>query len=49
MQPTIQPNYTSTEYDACFWVGLDGWGSPTVEQTGTAAYTSNGSVTYFAW
>lgn len=39
VQPAIQPSYTSTQYRACFWAGLDGRGSSTVEQTGTVAYT----------
>jgi Peptidase A4 family len=31
------------------WVGLDGWGSPTVEQTGTGALCSGGQASYAAW
>lgn len=34
---------------AFFWVGLDGWGSPTVEQTGTGALCSGGQASYTAW
>ena len=49
VQPAIQANYSSTSYQACFWVGLDGDGSSTVEQTGTWASTQNGSVSYCAW
>lgn len=49
IQPAIQPSYTSTAFHASFWVGLDGDGSSTVEQTGTHAYTQNGSVSYYAW
>jgi hypothetical protein len=32
-----------------FWVGLDGWGSSTVEQTGTAVDCSSGYPQYYAW
>ncbi|MCC9306211.1 hypothetical protein LN042_03650 [Kitasatospora sp. RB6PN24] len=32
-----------------FWVGLDGDGSDTVEQTGTSADCSGGSPVYYAW
>jgi hypothetical protein len=35
--------------DTAFWVGLDGDGSPTVEQIGTEAYVQDGSVSYDAW
>jgi Peptidase A4 family len=31
------------------WVGLDGYGTTTVEQTGTAAGCSGGVPTYWAW
>jgi Peptidase A4 family len=31
------------------WVGIDGWGSGTVEQIGTASYCSGGSAGYYAW
>ncbi|HEX4221804.1 MAG TPA: G1 family glutamic endopeptidase [Pseudonocardiaceae bacterium] len=34
---------------AVFWVGLDGWGSGTVEQTGTEADCTNGAASYSAW
>ena len=49
VQPAIQTSYTSTSCHASFWVGLDGDGSTTVEQTGTSASTQNGSVSYYAW
>jgi hypothetical protein len=49
MQPAIQPSYTSTAAHVSIWAGLDGDGSATVEQTGTHAYTQNGSVSYYAW
>ena len=32
-----------------FWVGLDGWGSNTVEQDGTGVDCSSGSPQAFAW
>jgi hypothetical protein len=47
VEPTIPPS--SAETYAAFWVGLDGDGSSTVEQTGTMAYSQNGSVSYDAW
>lgn len=31
------------------WVGLDGWTSGSIEQTGTASYCVNGTPGYFAW
>jgi hypothetical protein len=37
-----------TTYSA-FWIGLDGAGSDTVEQTGTSADCSNGSPVYYGW
>src|SRR2546421_2667603 len=40
---TAQTTYSS------FWVGLDGDGSSTVEQTGTSADCSSGSPRYYAW
>jgi hypothetical protein len=47
-QPYVQPNY-SIDTDSCFWVGLDGDGSSTVEQCGTEADSTSGSVSYDAW
>src|SRR2546427_1141892 len=32
-----------------FWVGIDGFGSNTVEQTGTDSDCQNGIPTYYAW
>ena len=32
-----------------FWVGLDGWGSNAVEQTGTQAKCVGGAASYSAW
>jgi hypothetical protein len=34
---------------AAFWVGLDGYTSPTVEQDGTLAYCHHGRPTYYTW
>jgi peptidase A4-like protein len=34
---------------ASFWVGIDGYTSATVEQTGTDADCSNGNPKYYAW
>lgn len=39
----------STTSWAVFWVGLDGFNSSTVEQTGTGGFCQGGSPTYFAW
>jgi len=47
-----QPFAQSTsppDSDAAFWVGLDGDGSSSVEQTGTEAYMEDGSIHYDAW
>jgi Peptidase A4 family len=46
-QPTA--NCTSATTYSSFWVGLDGDGSSTVEQTGTSADCSSGSPRYYAW
>jgi len=46
----VQPTVTCTANGiAAFWVGLDGYGSSSVEQTGTGADCSTGSPVYFAW
>jgi hypothetical protein len=34
---------------ASFWIGIDGYSSPTVEQIGTDSDCQNGVPTYFAW
>jgi Peptidase A4 family len=39
---------SSAEY-AAFWIGLDGWTSDSVEQTGTDSDCSNGTPSYYAW
>jgi hypothetical protein len=46
----IEPSVTCTSDGiVAFWVGLDGWGSSTVEQTGTGVDCSSGSPQQFAW
>jgi hypothetical protein len=34
---------------ASFWVGIDGWTTETVEQTGTDSDCDDGTPTYYAW
>jgi hypothetical protein len=46
-QPTASCGSTTTY--SSFWVGLDGDGSSTVEQTGTSADCSGGTPRYYAW
>jgi Peptidase A4 family len=50
--PAVQPGSctsgTTNEY-ASFWVGIDGFTSNTVEQTGTDSDCQNGVPTYYAW
>jgi hypothetical protein len=46
-QPTA--SCTSATTYSSFWVGLDGYSSNTVEQTGTSADCSGGSPRYYAW
>lgn len=49
----IQPGLTGcsgrTAYYSSFWVGIDGYNSPTVEQTGTEADCQAGTIVYTAW
>ena len=47
----VQPSAscTSATTYSSFWVGLDGDGSNTVEQTGTDADCSGGTPSYYAW
>ena len=47
VQPTVKCGSRTTY--ASFWVGLDGYRSTTVEQTGTLAACSGGHATYLAW
>jgi hypothetical protein len=47
-QPAVNCTQTPTAF-ASFWVGLDGWKTPTVEQTGVEAGCFEGTPLYFAW
>jgi hypothetical protein len=47
--PAIQGSCTSTAQYSSFWVGIDGFNSGTVEQTGTDSDCQNGAPTYYAW
>ena len=40
---------TSTSTYASFWVGIDGYSSSTVEQTGTDSDCTGGVASYYAW
>jgi hypothetical protein len=46
-QPTVTCGATNTF--SSFWVGLDGDGTPSVEQTGTEADCDNGTAAYQGW
>ncbi len=49
-QPAVTTQSSSSYVAASFWVGLDGFNSSTVEQTGTQAVIgSGGTVSYTAW
>jgi hypothetical protein len=48
IQPTATCNDNGDEY-AAFWVGLDGFNSSSVEQTGTDSDCSGGSPDYYGW
>src|SRR5256886_4440266 len=47
--PAIQGTCPSTNQYSSFWVGIDGYSSGTVEQTGTDSDCQNGVPTYYAW
>ena len=47
IQPAV--SCTSATRYSSFWVGIDGYGSSTVEQTGTEADCVGGSASYSAW
>jgi hypothetical protein len=49
MVQTIQGTCPSTNQYSSFWVGIDGYSSGTVEQTGTDSDCQNGVPTYYAW
>jgi hypothetical protein len=40
---------TTAEHIASTWVGIDGFSSGTVEQTGTTSVCFEGTLVYFAW
>ena len=46
--PTVNCSKTPNTYSS-FWVGIDGWNSSTVEQTGTDSDCDGSSPTYYAW
>jgi Peptidase A4 family len=48
VQPAGRCPNSGTQY-AVFWVGLDGYNSGTVEQTGTLIQCRNGQAAYAAW
>jgi hypothetical protein len=48
VQPTVDCSSGDTTYSS-FWVGLDGDGSSSVEQTGTEADCSGGQASYSSW
>jgi hypothetical protein len=46
----VQPQVSCTSNGSVgFWVGLDGYGSDTVEQTGTDANCASGTAQYYGW
>lgn len=47
--PAIQGGCPSTNQYSSFWVGIDGFNSNTVEQTGTDSDCRGGTPTYYAW
>jgi len=47
-QPAVNCEKTRNAYSA-FWIGLDGYTSETVEQTGTEGMCSKGAPVYTAW
>jgi peptidase A4-like protein len=47
--PAIVGACPSTNQYSSFWVGIDGFNSGTVEQTGTDSDCQGGSPTYYAW
>jgi Peptidase A4 family len=46
--PAVKCGAAETSYSA-YWVGIDGYSSSTVEQTGTDSDCRNGVATYYAW
>jgi Peptidase A4 family len=48
VEPTADCSVTPNTY-AAFWVGIDGWTSSTVEQTGTDSDCDGKTASYYAW
>src|SRR5579871_4672724 len=48
VEPTVTCSRRQTAYSS-FWVGIDGDGTNSVEQTGTDSDCSRGRATYYAW
>jgi hypothetical protein len=46
--PTVNCSKTPSTYSS-FWVGIDGYSSSTVEQTGTDSDCSGSTARYYAW
>lgn len=46
--PTVTCSKTPNTYSS-FWVGIDGWTSSTVEQTGTDSDCNGSRASYYAW
>lgn len=46
--PSVNCSKTPNTYSS-FWVGIDGWTSTTVEQTGTDSDCDGSSPSYYAW
>lgn len=46
--PAVNCGSSETSYSS-YWVGIDGFSSSTVEQTGTDSDCRNGVATYYAW
>lgn len=46
---TTCPDSDTTWYDAAVWIGIDGYSSSTVEQTGTSSDCYYGQTNYYAW
>jgi peptidase A4-like protein len=49
VQPRVSCKSGGGAQLAGFWVGIDGWGDQTVEQTGDADVCSGASASYYAW
>ncbi len=47
--PAVNCTGVKGDQYAAFWVGLDGYNSNSVEQTGTLAYCAGAQAGYFAW